>query len=179
MTPLQILKAFDAYLSSQNLTFDGVLIGGAALSILDAISRETQDCDVLAPSIPNNVMAAAIAFSQQVRANGGDLKEDWFNNGPETLCDVLPGGWRLRLRLAYSGKALNLSTLGRQDLLASKLFAYCDRLQDLSDCIALNPAREELVALAPWVTAQDAHPDWPEHASMSLRHLASRLGYDL
>ncbi|CAN5912349.1 hypothetical protein BH11MYX2_BH11MYX2_01270 [soil metagenome] len=49
-----------------------------------------------------------------------------------------------------------LRTLGRPDLIKSKLFALCDRGTDWSDCIALAPSREELTEALPWLEIQDA-----------------------
>ena len=72
--------------------------------------------------------------------------EDWLNNGPMQLVDVLPIGWERRTRSVFIGEALKLATLGRRDLLLTKLFALCDRGTDLADCIALAPSFEELDA---------------------------------
>jgi hypothetical protein len=90
MKPLEVLQQFDAYLAAKGLSFDAIVIGGAALAILGTITRETQDCDVLSPKIPADILKAAKDFSHELTAQGGDLKEDWLNNGPETLMDVLP-----------------------------------------------------------------------------------------
>jgi hypothetical protein len=73
---------------------------------------------------------------------------------------------------------LTLYTLGRSDLVRIKLFAYCDRQQDLSDCIALVPSKEELHEALEWLQKQDAHPDWPIHVQKSLSFLAKELGYE-
>jgi len=118
----ELLDDFDRYLADRSLTYDGVVIGGAALILLGVISRATEDVDCLDPRIPPPIKAASVEFSR-----GHGLKEDWFNNGPESLKRDLPEGWGSRLSPLYKGKALDLSTLGRSDLLRSKLFAYCDR----------------------------------------------------
>ncbi|MGZ3718628.1 MAG: DUF6036 family nucleotidyltransferase [Bdellovibrionota bacterium] len=179
MKPAEILRQFDAYLAAKGLSFDAIVIGGAALAILGTITRETQDCDVLSPKIPADILAAAKDFSREIAAQGGDLKESWLNNGPETLMDVLPKEWRTRTQELYAGKALHLQTLGRPDLLRSKFFAYCDRQQDLADCIALKPTKAEMQETMDWVRFQDAHPGWPEHVNKQMAALAKRLGYEL
>lgn len=179
MKPAQILHKFDAYLFARGLFFDAIVIGGAALAILGTITRETQDCDILFPKIPDEILNAAKNFSYEIIAQGGDLKEDWLNNGPETLKDVLPKDWRTRTQELYSGKALHLKTLGRADLLHSKFFAYCDRQQDLPDCIALKPTKEEMQGAMDWLRQQDAHLGWPQHVNKSMAALAKRLGYEL
>lgn len=177
MKPNEMLVEFDQYLSVRGLEFEAIVIGGAALSLLGVITRETQDCDVLDPNIPKVVAEAALEFGRDAMSRGHDLKEQWLNNGPESLKDVLPKGWRSRLQKLYFGKALSLHTLGRPDLLKSKLFAYCDRGQDLKDCIALKPSQPELSEALDWVKAQDANPGWPAHVEEQMAKLASRLGH--
>jgi hypothetical protein len=179
MKPAEIFRQFDAYLAVKGLSLDAIVIGGAALAILGTITRETQDCDVLFPKIPADILAAAKDFSVQITGQGGDLKADWLNNGPEALMDVLPIEWRTRTQELYSGKALHLQTLGRTDLLCSKFFAYCDRQQDLPDCIALKPTIAEILETLDWLRHQDTNPGWPEHVNRSMAALAKRLGYEL
>ena len=99
-----------------------------------------------------------------------------MNNGPSSLTDALPEGWRERLQLLYRGQAITLWTLGRPELLKSKLFALCDRGTDLSDCLALQPAAEELKVASPRLEIQDLHPEWPRHVQAILEDLDLRLG---
>jgi hypothetical protein len=106
---------------------EAIVIGGSALALLDVVSRETQDCDVLDPEIPEDVARAALDFGREVSQTGHVLKAEWLNNGPDSLKHVLSTGWRGRLEKLYFGTALRLQTLGRSDLLKTKLFAYCDR----------------------------------------------------
>lgn len=74
---------------------------------------------------------------------------------------------------------MTLLSLSRDDMLLTKLFAYCDRGTDLGDCLALKPSADELRASLPWIVKQDAHPDWPSHVEESIRELARRLGHEL
>ncbi|OFZ53767.1 MAG: hypothetical protein A2428_09325 [Bdellovibrionales bacterium RIFOXYC1_FULL_54_43] len=170
------ISRFDEFLRKEKLRFEGVVIGGAALIILDVISRFTEDVDFLYPKIPEDVLAAAQAFAKQNPRLR--LKENWFNNGPESLIRDLPDNWQTRLQVLYRGRALKLSTLGRSDLLKTKLFAYCDRQEDIEDCIALAPVLEELKEALDWLMKRDSNPLWPKHCETSLRLLAKRLGYD-
>ena len=70
-----------------------------------------------------------------------------------------------------------LHSLGRADLLKTKLFALCDRGTDLPDCVALAPTAAELAEALPWVAFQDANPDWPAHVAATLADLGRRLGH--
>jgi hypothetical protein len=173
----EILEVFDRYLASRGLRLDAVVIGGAALNLLGVIARATKDCDVLDPPLPPAIVEAARGFAAELRQRGEGLHDDWLNNCPASLTSVLPPGWRDRLQPAFSGTAIQLRCLGRDDLLRSKLFALCDRGFDLGDCLALAPTVEELRAILPWLEQQDGHPGWPEHVRATLADLGRRLGH--
>jgi hypothetical protein len=169
--PQDIIPLFDRYLSERRLAFSGVAIGGAALSVLGIVERTTRDVDILEPAIPGDVLDAARAFA----AKHG-LAEDWLNVGPASLVQHLPDGWRRRLQPLYSGKSLVLSTLGRIDLIRSKLWATCDRMRDVEDLVALNPTDDEVHLAADWVKPLDANPGWPAHVDTMAAALKKRLG---
>ena len=122
-------------------------------------------------------MEAARLFAAASRERGLHLRDDWLNNGPISLTDTLPPGWRDRLQPAFDGSAVKLLTLGRTDLLKTKLFALCDRGTDLLDCVALAPSEAELEEALPWVLEQDANELWPEHVRRTVADLAERLGH--
>jgi hypothetical protein len=177
MDPRTTLAAFDRYLADRGLSLEAVVVGGAALNLLGVITRQTRDCDILHPLLPEAVVAAARAFAAEVTASGGRLKEDWLNNGPSSLAPLLPAGWELRLQEAFRGQVLVLRSLHRSDLLKSKLFALCDRGLDLQDCIALAPTPTELAEAATWLEPQDLNLGWPAHVRATLGDLARRLGH--
>lgn len=176
MLPATTIRLFDAFLIERRLSLEAVVIGGTALGLLGVATRHTKDCDILHPDLPAEVRAAAAAFAVEVRATGEPLADDWLNNGPFSLIDDLPGGWMERLVLVFEGQALVLRTLGRPDLLKSKVFALCDRGIDLQDCVALSPSRAELSELLPWLESRDTNPGWPEHVRGVIADLARRLG---
>lgn len=175
MRPTEIIPAFDQYLAERSLQFEAVAIGGTALSLLGIISRETRDCDILSPDIPKEILEASQGFAKSIKG----VNTDWLNNGPASLLKELPKDWNARMQALFEGKNLKLFTLGRPDLLKTKLFALCDRDIDLDDCILLAPSKKELVASIEWVKEQDANPDWPERVGIVLNDLAKRLGYEL
>ena len=177
MDPRTTLAAFDRYLADRGLGLEAVVVGGAALNLLGVITRQTRDCDILHPLLPEAVVAAARAFAAEVTAAGGKLKKDWLNNGPSSLAPLLPPGWELRLQEVFRGEVLVLRSLHRSDLLKSKLFALCDRGLDLQDCIALAPTPGELAEATTWLEPQDLNPQWPAHVRATLGDLARRLGH--
>ena len=177
MNTREILAAFDALLFERGLQFEAVVVGGAALNLLGTVSRETKDCDVLDPSIPPAILAVASEFQKREQAAGRELDQNWLNNGPASLVPQLPDGWRSRLRVVFTGRAMTLRCLGRRELLMSKLFAYCDRLEDRADCIALAPTSDELAGILPWLEHQDANETWPVYVRDKLAELAKELGH--
>jgi hypothetical protein len=173
----KIIPEFDAYLASRGLRLRAIVIGGAALQLMDVIARPTNDCDVLDPTLPAEILQAADDFARLHSTEG--LAVGWLNNGPASLLRNLPQSWSTHLESLYSGNALELLTLGREDLLRSKLFALIDRNIDLPDCLALRPTRAELHSLLPWLSEQDGNEDWPPYVREVLGQLAQELGYEL
>jgi len=179
MLPRPTIEAFDRHLTGLNLRFEGVVIGGSALALLGILRRPTRDFDILVPELPPAIASAARDFAKAQREAGIDLIDDWLNNGPMQLGEVLPTGWRDRVQHIFEGQFLVLSTLGRLDLLKTKQFALRDRGTDLPDCVALAPTATELSECVPWLEVQDGNELWPEHVRATVDDLARRLGHGL
>ena len=172
-----IIRAFDEYLFSKSLSFDSIIIGGAALSIMGVIDRETRDIDCLDPKIPDEILRAAENF--RIENPHLNLAPKWINNGPDTLVRELPTRWRMRIIPIFDGKAIRLSTLGRSDLLKTKLFALCDRDFDFQDCVKMNPSLEELDECFEWVSERDGNPGRRKNVENHFAELKKELGYDV
>ena len=176
MTPIETITRFDRFLKERDLRLEAVVIGGAALALLGVVARPTKDCDILHPELSHELQVAAAEFAAGEREHGNHLEDDWLNNGPASLADVLPSGWEERLQSAFAGESIILRSLGRLDLLRSKVFALCDRGIDLQDCVALAPTDIELTEISPWLSEQDGNPGWPSHVDAVLTDLSKRLG---
>lgn len=179
MKPIEIIEKFDAYLYKKNLKFEAIVIGGAALSVMGVISRETQDVDILDPTIPPEIIEASKEFAKLESIAETSLKENWLNNGPDSLKKFLKENWYLRLTPLYQGKSITFKTLGRIDLIGTKILAYCDRGTDLKDCIDLRPSLEEIIEVLPWVQSYDLNPDWPQYVLNRVEVLKEKLGYGI
>ena len=164
------IEKFDRFLNKKGLKFESIIIGGAALLVMGLINRATRDVDCLDPEIDKRIKVASIEFA---RMEGID--ENWLNNGPLDLKRDLPTGWKNRVVEIYQGKSIKLYSLGRMDLLRTKLYAYCDRQQDLKDCISLTPTDNELEEIKLWLIERDANPVWPEHVENSLEVLREEM----
>src|SRR5262245_32439273 len=108
MKPRETLQRFDVFLAERHLSMDAVVVGGAALGLLGVITRETRNCDILHPDLPEAVRVAATDFATAARARGEALKDDWLNNGPSSLAKLLPAGWMDRTDVVLAGAALTL-----------------------------------------------------------------------
>ena len=133
---------------------EAIIVVGTALNLLGYISRQTRDVDIIAPELSDGQKQTSKDFAKTIP----NLWEDWLNNGPSSVTDILPVGWEVRVQDAYQGMAIRLKTLERSDLLKTKLFAYCDRGTDLADCLAMSPNSEELHDALNWVLG-----DRPRH----------------
>ncbi len=144
-TPKEILSEFDVFLHDQGLKFDGVLVGGAAVTLAGYRDRMTADIDLLTP-IPDAVKAASREFAKLKV-----LSDNWFNNRVVNLRDSIPFGWQTDLDLVFEGRALKLSAVSRLNLIKMKMFAYCDRQIDYEDLEAMKPTSEEFKAGELWI----------------------------
>ena len=174
---IDVLNKFDQFLKQKNLEFECIVIGGAALIHLGIITRRTQDVDLIDPEIPVDIKMASIEFAKQY-LDLGLVPDEWFNSGPISLKDELLGNWKLRLVKMMEGESLTIWTLGREDLLKTKLFACCCREEDFDDCIALKPTANELNESLEWVQLRDANQMWPEHVNKTFLRIKKELGHE-
>lgn len=166
----RIFKNLDEKLAEMGLERDIFICGGAALISLGVISRETQDIDVVAPQLD----PAFLAIANRV-GNLLGLKEGWFNNGPDDLLQHLEGAWKKRARLVFEGKSLRVNCLSRQDLLNTKLWAACDRIEDVPDIVGMKPNFNEIKTAKKWVLKCDTSKIWPQIVEECVQHIINRL----
>lgn len=168
------IVAFDKFLLKEGLQFEAIIIGGAALSILDVITRMTEDVDCIDPEIPLDIKNASIEFIKQ-NPQYGLTPEKFLNNGPITIIRDLPAGWRNRTEIIFQGKALTFITLSRLDLLKTKLDAMVQRGRDIDDVIAMKPTEKELEDSLPWVLNVDGGDYWADMVNDSFKELRKRI----
>lgn len=155
----------------QGLSYEAIVVGGAALALLGVITRTTRDVDLLSSPIPPIILRHAKDFA---RSNG--LAENWLNDAPQTLKKDLPKGWEAKIQTIYQGKALILWTLERQHLIISKLYAACDRdADDAQDLLAMKPSPKELDDARDRVINLDGNLEWPEHVRSFVERLKGGL----
>jgi len=98
--------------------------------------------------------------------------DDFLFSKNTSFSGIVIGGGALAL--------MGITTRGTKDIdvLKSKLFAYCDRGQDIADCIKMNPSQAELLEALDWVKNQDQNPQWSSHVQKCFAKLALELSYD-
>jgi len=166
-----ILSSVDLKLRGRNEHRDLIVCGGGALLILDIIDRQTRDIDVIAPELDPILNEIAIEVGKEF-----GLESGWLNNGPASLSRDLEVGWRDRVQLIFEGSHLKIHSLSNRDLLASKLFAYCDRDEDdLSDILKMSPSVAEVESLKSWVLERDGSQYWPARVEKCFKKLIERL----
>ncbi len=141
--------------------------------MMGVISRETRDLDVITPDIDPVLLSAA-----QVIAAKLGLDREWLNNGPSGFIKDLESYWELRTQVIFEGSFLVVKSLGRRDLLATKLQGLCDRDEnDLEDILFLKPTVQEIESLRTWLLQRDASVYWPERVDSQLSKLVGRIAH--
>lgn len=162
----EALEARGATLSFRGVEASLVIIGGGNLVYAGLVSRTvTKDLDVVGQMDDGEVVAIApmpepLAQAILDVARQYDLAPDWINTGPMSLLEKgLPDGFVGRLeREGYSG-ALSVWFAGRQDIIATKIYAAANPNRNdpnpgrhLQDLVNLEPTSDELAFGRHWMT---------------------------
>ncbi len=134
------LSLLDKELVMKKFNVELIICGGAALILMGIVSRETVDVDVITKLIPDAVLEAAKVVAKKLK-----YPEDWLNNKASPILDRLPVNWEDHLITVFTGKAVTIKSISRQDLISAKLHAAVDRkAADYDDILDLNPTVLEL-----------------------------------
>lgn len=148
---------------------DLFVCGGAAMIAMGAWERVTYDIDTILPRIDEELLEAARRVASKL-----GLSKDWLNNGPDSLIQDLEKGWRERVVELYRGENLSVYALGKADLIKTKLWATCDRMEDIDDILFLSPTHEELSEAKEWVLKRDASAVWPQIVEETMKEIERR-----
>lgn len=173
MDAVRTFKALDNALKKHDLERELIICGGSALIILGIVSRQTRDVDVISPKMDAELIAIADSIAASI-----SLRKGWLNNGPSILAGELPSGWESRAVPVFQGTHLHIKSIGRIDLIFTKLYATVDRIDDLDDLVQLKPTLEELDRAMEWVLQRDASEIWPRIAKEALAAIKEKLGYE-
>ena len=179
------LRALGELLAAADEPAAVVVVGGATLNLLGVVRRATNDVDVIARVSRDEDGALrleraepfppGLALGIRTVARDFGLSEDWMNAAVEAQWTTgLPPGLLEDTTWRNYGGGLDVGLVGRQTLIALKLFAAADggRLSvHLQDLEALAPTSAELESAALWVRAQDAAPEWTSIVQDVIRHV--------
>lgn len=93
------------------------------------------------------------------------FNEHWINSTGKAFVKELPKGWQNRTFEIYKGSNLTVLSLGRIDLIFSKLLAELDRAEDLEDVKGLKPSISELDIVAEPLMALENNQAWKKKVS--------------
>ncbi len=112
--------------------------GSAALLLTGALDRLTDDGDVVESSVDFATLLDAVRQVEVVEL----APPGWLNTSIQAYTHVLPADYRSRLvHLPRMGR-LDVSLLGRADVILMKTYAH--RPRDLQDLLAVTPTEQEL-----------------------------------
>jgi hypothetical protein len=167
-------------------TFELLVCGGSALTILGLVERTTGDVDVLAYVRRGNGGRILIIKADPLRpelsaaaakvARDFDLPDKWLNAGPAPAVDLgLPDGIMERVVTRRFGQKLTIHFLGRFDQIHFKLYAAVDQGpgKHLDDLQALKPTSDEIEQAARWTMTHDVSDSFRQ----SLKDLLNHLGF--
>lgn len=138
----QVFALLDEELYKISDTIHTITIcGGATMMFFDR-RNSTNDVDVLDGVVDEEMKLASLEVAKKLQ-----LKENWLNSSSNSFKYCYSDGWEKRVGNAFTGKALIVNSISREDLLQSKFYAFIDRGFDFEDLISLRPTRKEVIRL--------------------------------
>ena len=175
----EALSALGELLGAAGASAHLVVIGGSGLIAIEAVSRTTQDVDVVAleeagvlvsaDPLPASVIKAAATVARDL-----GLEPGWLNSRPTSLLQLgLPAGFIDRVVARDYGPALRVSFAARSDQVFFKLFAAADRREprDFADLRLLAPTPAELHDAARWARTHNMPGPFDDALALALRDL--------
>ena len=162
----ELFRKLDLALSSYNEKRELVIYGGAAMISMSVADRATFDIDVFEPKIDP-------LLNDIIRSLGEEfsLGEHWINSTGKAFEYEMPVGWKERLRLIYEGSYLQVMSLGRLDMIFTKVLAELDRQEDFEDIISLSPSSDELQSIEPTLLVLEENKLWKQKVTELINKL--------
>ena len=168
---IEAIKVLDHVLFEKKKSYTLYTCGGAALIFLGFDDRRTGDIDLIVTEIDEDLSQAA----QEVADRLG-ISSEWLNNKVAPLEERLPKGWKKFCSPIFSGKALILMSISRQDLINSKLHAAIERrAQDYKDLVWLKPTSQELQIAQEYTLKQGTTETYEMYVNYYIKELKNDL----
>ncbi|MCB0378075.1 MAG: hypothetical protein KDD34_10045 [Bdellovibrionales bacterium] len=151
---LKVFKELDQIMEERCRQEKLFIFGSAALISMGFVGKDrmTEDVDVVKPLFDKEMIEVVAHVGQKF-----GLKTRWLNSdGGKVFLKDIPLGWEARVVEVYKGTSLNIFSLGRTDLICTKLDAFCDRqlMTDQQDLLALKPSTEEIEHASQWILSR-------------------------
>jgi len=143
-----------------------VIYGGAALISLNITNRATVDIDVFRPKLDPILREIIKEVGSRLM-----LGEYWVNSTGNAFVSELPKGWQKRTTQIYNGNNLEVRTLGRVDLIFTKVLAELDRQEDWIDLVSLRPLPSELKEIKQHLLDLEDNQEWKNKVLEILKKL--------
>ncbi len=154
----ELFKALDKALGAKGQKREITVFGSGPLIAKDVIDRATVDIDMVDPEMDMDLQLIAAEVGDQF-----NLDMTWLNSAGHIFSRNFPKGWKDRVETHYTGRSLTVKFLAREDLIATKFYAACQRgEQDINDLAAYKPSERELMMAASWALSREKDPEWPE-----------------
>jgi len=180
----QMLTDLGDLLAARGLRYHLAVIGGTALLLRAVVDRTTRDVDAIGMLedgewVPLDELPPDLAGAvEDVALLHGESK-DWLNARPRDLLRIgMPRGWEERLSHSTFGGALEISVIGRIDLIHTKLYALTDSgplSKHAADLLALSPSAAELRDASTWCRQHDTSPTFADQLEEAVAWLHSQL----
>jgi hypothetical protein len=166
-----ILEDLDKRLAEEGEFRDIVVFGSAALFVQGMGERQTVDIDMVEPEIDNTFQILSAEVGEKYQLEFG-----WLNSAGHIFSRKFPRGWKGRVERVFEGKALTVSVLARADLVATKLYAACQRgRRDIDDLLAMAVTQDEVKQGAKWVKGRENGSGWSEQVKLVIEEILSLL----
>ncbi|MDC0980312.1 DUF6036 family nucleotidyltransferase [Bdellovibrionales bacterium] len=163
---IALLEELDDSLSDQEESRTITIYGGAALISMNLLDRATVDIDVFQPNLDESLKKAIREVGEKHL-----LDELWINSTGSAFITELPKDWQDRTTLLFKGEYLTVKSLGRTDLIFTKLLAELDRGEDLKDLENLKPTRKELDFIKTSLLDLEDEKTWRNKVNKLIEHL--------
>lgn len=154
----KIFKELDLTLKEKGRKEELFIFGSAALISLGIKvgDRTTQDVDVFRPTFDKEMSAIVAAAGKKF-----NLQTKWLNTGGRVFLKDFRENWEDRTVEVFKGESLVIHSLGRADLICTKLDALCDRstTNDKIDLMSLEPNKKELEDAINWIVSKNLHTE--------------------
>jgi len=129
---------------------------------------------------PTSILSEFDEFRGIKISQGKRMRETWLNDFASVFLENYPKDWSKRKQLIFKGKALTFHTVGRKELVYTKVWGFCQlRRADLETLKILKATKDELIEAIEWTKKQEPTTAfWEETVDKKLIELFVEFGHE-